>query len=314
MIWMSAAMVVGGLVLLAFAADRFVLAAARLARAWGVSTVLIGALIVGMGTSAPELLVSVLAGIAGERDLALGNAVGSNVANVTLVIGTMAVLAPFAGNMRVLRREGVMMLIAVIGFAWALFDLEITRIEGIVLMSSMLVAGLLIVRWAKQDADAGQEIAGVDEDAELISWKYEAFVGVIALGATLLGAELLVRGGVEIAHTLGVGSAFVGMTLVAIGTSLPELATGIAGIRRSEHDIVLGNVLGSNLFNALAVGGMAGILAPGPLDPSFDIASIAMVIAAVLAGLLAFTGRMLVRWEGIVLLLGFAAFIWLTYS
>jgi cation:H+ antiporter len=313
MIWMSAAMVLVGLVLLAFAADRFVLAAARLARAWGVSTVLIGALIVGMGTSSPELLVSVLAGIAGERDLALGNAVGSNVANVTLVLGTMAVLAPFAGNMRVLRREGLLMMLAVIAFAWALFDGELSLIEGIALVTSMFVATWLVVRWAKQDADAGHVIAGVDEDAELISTRKEVFVGLLALGATLVGAEFLVRGGVQIAHALGVGSAFVGMTLVAIGTSLPELATGIAGIRRGEHDIVLGNVLGSNLFNALAVGGLAGILAPGTLDPSFGVASIAMVIAAALAGLLAFTGRMLVRWEGIVLLLGFAGFIWLTY-
>lgn len=313
MIWISSAMVVAGLVLLAFAADRFVLAAARLARLWGVSTVLIGALIVGMGTSAPELLVSVLASMAGELDLAIGNAVGSNVANVTLVLGTMALLAPFAGNMRVLRREGVAMLLAVAGLAWALFDGVLTRVEGIVLVSSMVAATLLVIRWARQDSDAGHVIAGADEEEQLISQPREIIVGLVALGATLLGADLLVRGGVDIAQSLGVGSAFVGMTLVAIGTSLPELATGIAGMRRAEHDIVLGNVLGSNLFNALAVAGTASVVAPGPVDPSFGVASIIMVVSAAAAGLLAFTGRKLVRWEGVLLLVGFAAFIWLTY-
>ena len=314
MIWISSAMVVVGLVLLAFAADRFVLAAARLARLWGISTVLIGALIVGMGTSAPELLVSVLAAIEGELDLAVGNAVGSNVANVTLVLGTMAILAPFAGNIRVLRREGLLMMAAVIGFAWALFDGALTRVEGIVLLVGMVLATLWVVRWARQDAEAGHVIAGVDQDEELIRWPREVVLGLVSLVATLVGAELLVRGGVDIAKALGVGSAFIGMSLVAIGTSLPELATGIAGIRRAEHDIVVGNVLGSNLFNALAVGGTASVLAPGAVDPSFGVASIAMVISAALAGLLAFTGRKLVRWEGALLLVGFAGFIWLTYA
>ncbi len=314
-VWLiPAVMLLGGLVLLATAADRFVLSAARLSKVWGVSPILIGALVVGMGTSSPELLVSVLAALSGEVDLAVGNAVGSNVANVTLVLGATAVLAPLTGNLRVLRREGVLMFIAVCGFTLAVYDLELQRFEGVLLLSSMVLAAFLVVRWARSDQRAGLAMPdGDDADVSEISKGKEIGMGVFALLLTLLGAELLVRGGTELASHMGVDSAFVGLTLVAVGTSLPELATSIAGVRRGEHDMVIGNVVGSNLFNALAVAGVAGTLGPGPIDPSFRLASLVMVGCAALAGLLAFTGRELVRWEGILLMCGFAGFVWLSY-
>ncbi len=307
-------MLVGGLVLLATAADRFVLAAARLSKLWGVSPILIGALVVGMGTSSPELLVSVLAALSGEVDLAVGNAVGSNVANVTLVLGATAFLVPLSGNLRVLRREGILMFVAVCGFALTLYDLRLERFEGIALLGSMVVAAYLVVRWARADQRAGLAMPDGDEaDVSQIKWPKEVGMGLLALGLTLLGAELLVRGGTELASQIGVDSAFVGLTLVAVGTSLPELATSIAGVRRGEHDMVIGNVVGSNIFNALAVAGTAGILGPGTIDPSFRLASLVMVGCAALAGLLAVTGRELVRWEGLVLISGFAGFVWMSY-
>ena len=307
-------MLIGGLVLLATAADRFVLAAARLSKLWGLSPILIGALVVGMGTSSPELLVSILAAISGEVDLAVGNAVGSNVANVTLVLGVTAVLVPLSGNLRVLRREGILMFVAVAGFAAALYDLRLEFYEGVSLLSSMLFAGFLVVRWARADQRAGLVMPDDDDaDPSEISWQREVGMGSLALALTLLGAELLVRGGTDLASQLGVGEAFIGLTLVAVGTSLPELATSIAGVRRGEHDMVIGNVVGSNLFNALAVGGVAGTLGPGALDPGFRLTSLVMVGCAGLAGLLALTGRELVRWEGILLLLGFVGFVWLSY-
>ena len=308
------AMLIGGLVLLATAADRFVLAAARLSKLWGLSPILIGALVDGMGTSSPELLVSVLAALGGELDLAIGNAVGSNVANVTLVLGATAVLVPLSGNLRVLRREGILMFVAVTGFAVALYDLDLERFEGIALMSSMVVAGYLVVRWARADQRAGLAMPDTDDaDPSQISWAREVGMGALALALTLLGAELLVRGGTELATQIGVDQAFIGLTLVAVGTSLPELATSIAGVRRGEHDMVVGNVVGSNLFNALAVGGIAGTLGPGVLDPGFRLTSLVMVGSAAVAGLLALTGRELVRWEGILLLLGFAGFVWISF-
>lgn len=311
---LPAVMLLGGLVLLATAADRFVLAAARLSKLWGVSPILIGALVVGMGTSSPELLVSVLAAISGEVDLAIGNAVGSNVANVTLVLGATAVLAPLTGNLRVLQREGILMFVAVCGFAAAIYDLELQRYEGIALLGSMAFAALLVVRWARADQRDGLAMPD-DDDASIaeISRNRELGMGLLALALTLLGAELLVRGGTDLADQIGVDSAFVGLTLVAVGTSLPELATSIAGVRRGEHDMVIGNVVGSNLFNALAVAGVAGTLGPGSVDSGFRLASMVMVGCAALAGVLAFTGRELVRWEGILLLAGFGGFVYLSY-
>ena len=308
-------MVVGGLLLLAFAADRFVLAAARLSRLWGMSPILVGALIVGMGTSAPELLVSALAAAQQELDLAIGNVVGSNVANVTMVLGATSMFAPLAGNLAVLKREGAAMLVAVTILAVMVWDLHVTRVEGLILLGGMIVAGWLVVRWARldrpsegtPDEEAAHGPPGIRQGREIA-------LGVLSLILTLAGADLLVRGGTVLAAELGVGSAFIGMTLVAVGTSLPELATSIAGIRQGEHAMVLGNVVGSNLFNALAVAGLAAVLGPGTLDPSFRLGAVIMVLAAAVAGFLAVTGRELVRWEGIVLLAGFVGYVWLTYD
>ncbi|MCH9680046.1 MAG: calcium/sodium antiporter [Deltaproteobacteria bacterium] len=320
---MSAVMLLGGLVILAFAADRFVLAASRLSRLWGLSPVLVGALVVGMGTSAPELLVSTLAASDGELDLAIGNAVGSNVANVTLVLGVTALFSPLIGSARVLRREGVAMLAAVAGMAFVIYDLQVTRVEGIILLGSMVVAGTLIVRWARKDAAMGLTTAAdrppSDEDTAEpevgeIDWRKEVGLGLLSLLATLAGAELLVVGGTGLAERIGVGSGFIGMTLVAVGTSLPELATSIAGIRRNENDLVVGNVLGSNLFNALAVAGMAAVISPGQLEARFQAGSLSMIACACLAGWFAFTGRKIVRWEGMLLFIGFIAFVLMSYT
>ena len=306
-------MLVGGLVILAFAADRFVVAAARLSRRWGVSPVLVGALIVGMGTSSPELLVSVLAAVDGELDLAIGNVVGSNVANVTLVIGVTALVAPLVGSARVLRREGIAMLLAVIALTVMIYDLRLTRVEGLVLLGGMVVAAIFIVRWAKADTDVAVASLEQDEPPDVRVGK-EAVLGVLSLAATLAGAELLVRGGSAPAAAMGVGPAFIGMTVVAVGTSLPELATSVAGVRRNEDDLVVGNVLGSNLFNALAVAGAGIVIGPATIEPSFRVGAIAMVVSAALAGWFALTGRKVVRWEGLLLLIGFLAFVLLTYA
>lgn len=317
--WVSVAMLIGGLAILALAADRFVVAAARLSRRWGVSPVLVGALVVGMGTSAPELLVSALAGVDGELDLAIGNVVGSNVANVTLVLGVTALFSPLTGSARVLRREGIAMLLAVSVLAGMLYDLELARTEAIVLLVGMLIAGGFIVRWAKQDAELGvasleQDEEGAEAGTSEINPRKEVLLGLVSLVATLVGAELLVKGGSDLAASLGVGSAFIGMTLVAVGTSLPELATSVAGVRRHEDDLVVGNVLGSNLFNALAVAGTASVISPGRVEPRFQVASIMMVVCAAVAGWFALSGRKLVRWEGLLLLVGFMAFVLMSYT
>ncbi len=304
--------IVVGLILLTVAADRFVVAAARLSRLWGVSPVLIGALVVGMGTSAPEFLVGILAALDGELDLALGNVVGSNVANVTLVLGVTALVRPIEGNPGVLRREGILTLIGAVLLTGALHDLEVQRWEGVALALGMALAAILLIRWARDDQARVAQLANdVDEalgDAET-SVGRELVYGIAAMALTLLGAELLVEGGVAVATGFGFSAAFIGMTLVAVGTSLPELATAIAGARRGENELVVGNILGSNLFNTFAVAGVAGSIHPSGVDSHFWHAAMAMVGAAVISGFFALTGMKIVRWEGLVLLVGFVVFV-----
>jgi cation:H+ antiporter len=298
----------GGLVLLTFAADRFVLAAARLSRALGLSPVLIGALVIGLGTSAPELLVSALASGRGEIDLALGNVVGSNTANLTLVLGSTALVGPVLSHWKTLRREGVLMVSAMLLFTAILWDLGLDRVFGGLLVLSMAGAGILLVRWARKDARLGEGPVARVPDEDVRVW-VEWAVGAAALGLTLLGAEFLVRGASRLAVELGISPAFVGLVIVSIGTSLPELATAMAAARRSETDLIIGNVLGSNLFNTLMVAGTAGLVGPGSVDPAFRNALLFMLGAGVGAGLFVTTGRRLVRWEGALLLIVFIAFV-----
>ena len=306
-------LVVGGLFLLSVGADRFVLAAARLSRVWGMSPILIGALVVGMGTSAPEFLVSVVAAAGGGLDLAVGNIIGSNVANLSLVLGATAMVAPITGQIPTLRREGLLMLLAVGLFAGLAWDQSLTTGEGIVLLVGMVAAAVILIRWARQDSGStGTMSAGLDEmthDQGRPNARFELIIGTVALAATLAGAELLVRGAKSVAEELGLSEGFVGLTLVALGTSLPELATALAAARRREHDLVVGNLLGSNLFNSLAVAGGAGVLGSGVLASSFSTGLVFMLAMAAFAGILTTTGNRLVRWEGFALLAVYAAFI-----
>ena len=312
MVW-AIALVVGGLVLLTAGADRFVLAAARLSRVWGLSPILIGALVVGMGTSAPEFLVSVVAAAGGGLDLAVGNVVGSNVANLSLVLGATALAAPLAGHIRTLRREGLLMAAAVallVGLTW---NRSLTTVEGVILLGAMLVAAALLVRWARLDVeDTATVIAGLDEmtyDAGRPNPRFEIIVGVVALLATLGGAEMLVRGAQTIARELNLSEGFIGLTVVAFGTSLPELATALAAARRREHDLVVGNLLGSNLFNSLAVAGGAAVVGGGALTAEFSTGLLFMLGVAAFAGILTTTGNKLVRWEGFALIALYLAFV-----
>lgn len=298
----------GGLIALTIGADRFVVAAARLSRAWGLSPVLIGALVVGLGTSAPELLVSVFAAGRGQIDLALGNVVGSNVANLTLVLGATALIAPIRSRVVTIRREGLLMTLVLVVLAVLLWNRQLVRWEAAVLAGLMVVVALILVAWARADARAGrlpEEHAG--------EWRgpvrREVSLGFGMLLLTLVGADLLVRGASGLAEELGISAAFVGLVIVSVGTSLPELATAIAAARRREPDLVLGNVLGSNLFNSLAVAGTAGLVGPGGVDPAFRVALVFMVSAGVIAGVFALSGRRIVRWEGAILLALFGAFV-----
>jgi cation:H+ antiporter len=307
----SVALLLTGLVFLTLAADRFVLSAARLSRSWGLSPVLIGALVIGLGTSAPELLVSILAAARGELDIAAGNVVGSNVSNVTLVLGATALVAPIASKVRTIRREGVVMFAAVVLLAVFLWNLELNRIEGAVLIAGMLAAAWLLVRWARLDGVEEEE----GEERPYRSWvstRRELAFGLGSLALTLLGADLLVRGAVRLAADIGISSAFVGLVIVSVGTSLPELATALAAARRNETDLVLGNIVGSNLFNSLMVTGTAALVGPGEVGEAFGDALVFMIGSAFVAGMFAASGRKVVRWEGAVLAAVFLGFVAVT--
>jgi cation:H+ antiporter len=306
MIWALLALA-AGLGVLVVAADRLVISAVRLSRAWGVSAVLIGALVVGFGTSVPELLVSALAAADGRVDVALANVIGSNIANVTLVVGGAALVIPIVARRMTLKREGLLMLTAVTLLAVFLWDLRVAREEGAVLVVAMAVALYLLVRWSKTDVEAVSEAQSEVEEmagAATVTVRIEVLIGAGTLVATVVAARLLLEGALFIGESLGLSDVFLGLML-GVGTSLPELATALAATRRAETDLVVGNVLGSNLFNSLGVAGVAILIGPGPLQSIERVILVVMVGVAVMAGSFAITGRRVVRWEGVVLVAGF---------
>lgn len=256
-------------------ADRFVYGGAGLAANLGVSRLVIGLTIVAFGTSAPEMLVSGMAAMSGSRAMGIGNAIGSNITNVTLVLGAAALVHPLAIHSRLLIRE-IPLLFVGMGVAWAfLWDGEFSRAEGLVLLAGMfaLVAWIGVEARKEQADDTDAPAVGFEEDdipSSLATTKAIASfsVGLVAL---LAGSRVLVWGGVGLARALGVSELVVGLTLVALGTSLPELAASVAAARRGEQDIAVGNVVGSNLFNLLGVLALPGIIAPGAVDRSITV-------------------------------------------
>ncbi len=254
--------VVAGLILLVWSAERFVDGAAATSARLGLSPLLIGMLVIGFGTSAPELVVSAIAAGQGNPGLALGNAYGSNIANIGLILGLVALIAPLAVHSGVVRRE-----LPVLGGATVLSAVlllgGVVRLEGVLLL--VVLAGFMaysVIRGLRDGTDPLSADTEVDLASHPMSLKVA--LGWTALGLVLLVASsrLLVWGAVDIAQSLGVSDLVIGLTVVAVGTSLPELASSISALRRGEHDLVLGNVVGSNLFNTLGVVGLAAVIAP----------------------------------------------------
>ena len=255
--------VVFGLVLLVWSADRFVEGSASTARHFGTPPLLIGMVIVGFGTSAPEMVVSALAATQGNSGIALGNAYGSNITNIALILGVTALLSPIAVHSQVLRKELPILTLVTALAAWQLWDGEVSRRDAVVLL--VVFGGLMawtIWQGLRKKADVlGEEI---EQELEVHSMPIRRAVFWLVLGLVLLivSSRILVWGAVEIAHGFGISDLIIGLTIVAVGTSLPEFASSVIAARKGEHDIALGNILGSNLFNTLAVVGVAGIIHP----------------------------------------------------
>ena len=306
-----------GLVALIYAADRLVKSAVRISRAFGVSVILIGAVIVGFGTSVPEFVVSAIAALEGKLDLAVANVVSSNTANLTLVLGSAALIAPVIARRRVIKREGALMFAAVAILAAVLGNGWLSAWEGFVLLGLLVVAILLMIRWSNEDPDAvaAQIDDSVDLDADVPrdrhAWRREVgkeiLIGAAALVVTVIAADFLLDGVVGIGESFGLSAVVLGL-ITGVGTSLPELAAGISAARRHEPELVLGNILGSNVFNSLGVVGLAAVLGPGALTEITLVPIAIMVAAAAIAGIFSFTGQRIDRTEGAVLLAGFVAY------
>lgn len=265
MLW-SFVMVLVGLLLLSWAADRFVDSAAALARNLGVAPMIVGLTVVSLGTSAPEIMVSGLAAWQGKVGLAIGNAIGSNIANMSLVVGSAAIVMPLLVKSETLRREFPMMM-AVMLFALALtLDGHLARWEGFLFLAGLaaVMYGLVAVGTASKPDDTlalefSEKIPRNLSTVGVSSWL------MLSLTVLLVSSQMVVSGAVSIAYMFGISDLVIGLTLVAVGTSLPELAATVASALKKEHDIAIGNVIGSNMFNLLAVLGIAAVVQPGPL-------------------------------------------------
>jgi len=256
-----------GLVVLVWGADRFISGAAALANNLGVSPMLIGLTIVGFGTSAPEILVSAIASLDGNPGLAIGNAIGSNIANIGLILGVTALVVPLSVHSGVLKREYPLLLaISLISLA-IMWDGTLGRGDGLILLILLIFTLGWMIRSAKMgaaDPIASEFDAEIPHDTPTGRAIFWLVVGLIAL---LASSRVLVWGAANIATALGISDVVIGLTIVAIGTSLPELAATIASALKGEDDIAIGNVIGSNLYNILAVMSLPGLLAPGPFLP-----------------------------------------------
>ena len=299
--------VVAGLVILIVAADRLVLSAVRVAKVFNVSVVVIGAVIVGFGTSVPEFVVSAIAAADGQTGLAMSNVVASNTANVTLVLGSAALLGALVTRKRVVRREGLLMLIAVAALTLVLADRQVSVTEGVLLLTGLVVALWLLVVWTRNGgADPENEISDIVADPNRV-WT-EVLYGLVALIATVVAGQQLLLGVVSIGETFGLSIVLMGL-ITGVGTSLPELSAALAGARRGAPDLVLGNVLGSNIFNSLGVAGVAAILGPGIVEGVPLILIGIMLLSAAFAGVFAYTSQRITRTEGVVLVGAFLVYL-----
>jgi len=260
--------IIVGVVLLVWSADRFVEGSAVTASHFGMPPLLIGMVVVGFGTSAPEMAVSALAASQGNPGLALGNGYGSNITNIALILGLTALISPIAVNSQVVRRELPVLGVVTALAAWQLWDGRITRLDaGVLLGVFAVLMGWAIWQGLRGQADPlGTEMAQ-ELEARSVPMGRAVFWLVVGLLLLILSSRVLVWGAVEIAQGFGVSDLIIGLTIVAVGTSLPELASSLLAVRKGEHDIALGNVIGSNLFNTLAVVGIAGAIHPLAVGP-----------------------------------------------
>jgi len=306
--------IVAGLTFLIWGADRFVHGASAGARNLGIAPLLIGLTVVAFATSAPEILVSIVAALQGEPGLAFGNAIGSNIVNIGLVLGITAIVRPIPLESATLRRE-MPALLAVSLLTVSLFlDTRLSRPDGIVMLTGLIIVMIWLAKLGIRSS--ATDPIKMDFEAEIpdnVSMKAALIWLSIGLGALLIGAKWLVSGSIGVAQTLGVSEIVIGITIVAFGTSLPELAVSLMSVLKGEYGLAIGNIVGSNIFNLLAVIGVAATIHPAAVAPSVLSLHIFVMVAFTLV-LFAMTydydGKaMLSRLEGIALLVAYIAYV-----
>lgn len=311
---MAITAIIAGLVLLVWSADRFVEGAAATAKHLGMPSLLIGMVIIGFGTSAPELAVSAMAAADGNPGLALGNGYGSNITNIALIVGLTALIAPIAVHSQVIRKELPLLLVLTAIAGYQLIDGELTRLDGWVLLAVFAaVMGWSIYQGIRGKGDS---LVG-DTDAELVAHpmplKLALIWLVVGLVLLIVSSRMLVWGAVTIAQSLGVSDLIIGLTIVAIGTSLPELASALAAVKKNEHDLILGNIVGSGIFNTLAVVGLAAAIEPLAVDPEVLYRDWTLMAALTLGLLLMALGlsgkrKLITRHNGALLVLVYVGY------
>jgi len=306
-----------GLVILVWSADRFVHGAAATARFMGISPLVIGLTIVSLGTSAPEMFVSTMAALDGAGGLSVGNAIGSNIANIALVLGITALVAAIPIQKKLIKKEIPILLLVTIIAGLVLADLKLDLFDALILIIALIVAVYLLFQ---QSSESGEAIIDEDEQAEIDAMpkKNAIFWLVAGLIALMVSSKMLVWGATSIAHAFGISDLIIGLTIVAIGTSLPELAASVASALKGHHDIAIGNIIGSNIFNLLAVLPIPGLIAPLVIDSAVIerdyMTMLGLTIGLVLIIALSYRRGTIPRFTGIILLAAYVAYMGLLYS
>lgn len=303
-----------GIALLVWSADRFTDGASALARNFGVSPLIVGLTIVAIGSSAPEIFVSVTASLAGSPGLAIGNAIGSNIANIALVLGVTAIISPLQVNSNVIRREFPILIVITLLAGVALWDGHLSFLDGSLLVGGLFLYLVWIVRTAmKTKQDDLMLTTLMDELPDGMPTNRAVIWVLIGLILLPLSSQILVNGASGIAVHFGVSEFIIGVTIVALGTSLPELAASIASVLKGEHELAIGNVIGSNIFNILGVLGIAGIIHPISVDQAVlykDYALMLFLTFVMLVMAYGFRGPgSIKRGEGIILFLIYITFL-----
>jgi cation:H+ antiporter len=314
--------IIVGLGLLAWSADRFVAGASGIAQSFGISPMIIGLTIVAFGTSAPEMLVSTMAAWQDNSGLAIGNAIGSNIANMALVLGVAALITPLTVHSQTLSREFPLMLLVMLAALALLWDAVLSRTDGVILLVGMVMMILWSIHLARTaPADDPLDTDFSAEYSETSSPNNTWWLLVSGLVLLLISSQMLVWGAVGVAEVFGVSDLVIGLTIVAIGTSLPELAATVAAARKGEHDMAVGGIVGSNLFNILGVLGIAGVIGPGGFDSvvltrDFPLMIALAVALYLMARGLSNTGHGRIRrWAGGVLVAVFVSYqLWIFFG